>query len=438
MGQSANRNDDLDAFLKLNDNFSGVEVTPPLFQPGGSDATDQGITLMRQGLNILSGGSGKSGGMALGFGSGSVGTREVALTGSYAGIAELMAGTQTYDRSGLFAGALNYSAAEKATGLQLANVGEKTLADSLALLKDNPDVARQLIDQGFNKIDQGSEGARKGTAMLEALGALRPSNYVELASADWNSAWVLGKTLGAKGNMAPGFTSDPTIFGAFVGSLALTGDPSQTASQLRSLMQLQDDTGLSYFHSAQALEPASGVVGAVLGASLAAGAAVVQSIPGIAASVGRGINAIGNVASDLVGSALKRYTAAGRPMTNLNEEILSQRSSRAWATLSDGTNQGVKHFADYWTKYPDRIPSLETRLGLEGGTFARSVDGFNAFTYQAQRIVDTGQTRVLSDSKAAYFLSGNQNANKGVVVIVQDGKLQSMMPSNPHSFGKLR
>jgi len=253
---------------------------------------------------------------ALDFDSESLGTKGRALVGIRAGIDGLTTGTQTYDRSGFFAEAFNYNAAEKAAGLDFADVGEKTLADSLALLKNNPDIALQLIDQGFKKIDQGLEGARKGAAMLEALSALRPGNYVELASSDWNSAWVLGKTLGAKSNLAPSFVSDPAIFGAFAGSLALTGDPGQTASQLRSLMQLQDDAGLSYFHSAQALEPASGVVGAVLGASLAGGARLVHSIPGIAASVGRGINAIGNVASDLVSSSLKRYTAAGRPLTN--------------------------------------------------------------------------------------------------------------------------
>ena len=62
---------------------------------------------MRQGMDILSGGSGKYAGMALGFRSGSVGMREIALGGAYAGIGELITGTQTYDRSGLFAGALN-------------------------------------------------------------------------------------------------------------------------------------------------------------------------------------------------------------------------------------------------------------------------------------------------------------------------------------------
>ncbi len=37
--------------------------------------------------------------------------------------------------------------------------------------------------------------------------------------------------------------------------------------------------------------------------------------------------------------------------------------------LDDGTNQGVKHFSGYWEQYPERIPSLEQRLGVQEGAF---------------------------------------------------------------------
>ena len=55
-------------------------------------------------------------------------------------------------------------------------------------------------------------------------------------------------------------------------------------------------------------------------------------------------------------------------------------SALKWRVLDDGTNQGVKHFNEYWDKCPERIPSLEKRLGLPEGTFGNTLDGFNNFT----------------------------------------------------------
>lgn len=106
--------------------------------------------------------------------------------------------------------------------------------------------------------------------------------------------------------------------------------------------------------------------------------------------------------------------------------------------LDDGTNQGVKHFSDYWEKYPERIPSLEQRLGREKGAFNNSLDGFNT---QAERVIDeatsTGNIRHIN-GKTIYYVDGAVNPKKGVVVIVRDGKIQSMMPSDFKSFNKLK
>lgn len=148
----------------------------------------------------------------------------------------------------------------------------------------------------------------------------------------------------------------------------------------------------------------------------------------------------GPLADDMLadGELLTNRASGKVEWRSLSDEILAGPSSQAWGVLSNGTNQGLKHFVDYWTKYPERIPSLETRLGLEEGAFAKTTGGFDAFTAQAQRVVGAGEARLLSESKSAHFLSGAQSANKGVVVIVQDGKLQSMMPSDPRSFSKLR
>ena len=116
-------------------------------------------------------------------------------------------------------------------------------------------------------------------------------------------------------------------------------------------------------------------------------------------------------------------------------------SAKLWGILDDGTNQGVKHFSDYWEKYPERIPSLEQRLGLPEGTFSNTLEGFDNFTSQAQRVISEaisiGNVRIVN-GKSIYYIDGVTNVKKGVVVIVRDGKIQSMMPSDFKSFNKLQ
>ena len=60
---------------------------------------------------------------------------------------------------------------------------------------------------------------------------------------------------------------------------------------------------------------------------------------------------------------------------SIKQQMLETQSAKLWGTLPDGTNQGVKHFADYWEKYPERIPSLEERLGANVGEFENTVKG---------------------------------------------------------------
>ena len=42
------------------------------------------------------------------------------------------------------------------------------------------------------------------------------------------------------------------------------------------------------------------------------------------------------------------------------------------------------------------------------------------------------------NGKSIYYVDGVVNPKKGVVVIVRDGKIQSMMPSDNKSFNKLQ
>ena len=124
------------------------------------------------------------------------------------------------------------------------------------------------------------------------------------------------------------------------------------------------------------------------------------------------------------------------------KELMSESDSALkWGVLDDGTNQGVKHFNEYWDKYPERIPSLEKRLGLPEGTFDNTLDGFNNFTEQAERVVreatEIGNVRNIN-GKSIYYIDGIENAKKGVVVIMKDGKIQTMMPSDFKSFNKMQ
>ncbi len=124
----------------------------------------------------------------------------------------------------------------------------------------------------------------------------------------------------------------------------------------------------------------------------------------------------------------------------VRKTIKQSKAGQKWGTTSNGIHQGELHYSDYGMDSPDRLSSLETRLGVQEGTFDGSLDGFNSFTTQAERVVAeasrNGTVRQI-DNKTIYYVKGAANPKKGVVVIVKDGKLQSMMPSDEKSFNKL-
>lgn len=128
---------------------------------------------------------------------------------------------------------------------------------------------------------------------------------------------------------------------------------------------------------------------------------------------------------------------AGERKDDIKQDMLSSPASEKWGVLDDGTNQGIKHFADYWEKYPERIPSLAKRLGVDETQFENSVKGFESFSDQVQRVIENGKLREVN-GKQLYYLDGAENPKKGVVVIVKNEKVQSMMPSDPKSFEKLQ
>lgn len=99
--------------------------------------------------------------------------------------------------------------------------------------------------------------------------------------------------------------------------------------------------------------------------------------------------------------------------------------------------------SDYWKIGKDNaIISfiLEKRLGVSKGTFENSPEGFKNFTEQAERVVkEAKKNKNVRDvnGKSFYYIDGADKIKKGVTVVVEDGKLQSIMPSNIKSFYKL-
>ncbi|WP_312102926.1 hypothetical protein, partial [Pygmaiobacter massiliensis] len=120
------------------------------------------------------------------------------------------------------------------------------------------------------------------------------------------------------------------------------------------------------------------------------------------------------------------------------QAMLKTQSANAWGTLADGTNQGIKHFSNYWEAYPERIPSIANRLGVDPADFSNTVSGFENFTKAAQNVIDNPTQMRVVNGKSLYFVEGAENVNKGVTVIVQDGKIQSMMPTALKDFLKLK
>ncbi|MGL5152049.1 MAG: hypothetical protein ACRC7N_15945, partial [Clostridium sp.] len=159
-----------------------------------------------------------------------------------------------------------------------------------------------------------------------------------------------------------------------------------------------------------------------------------ETFTGKSVTLGSGMGIVDDVVNNI---SKKRkslsYQGAAKP---IREQMLESSSAKLWGTLQDGTNQGVKHFADYWEKYPERIPSLAERLGVDASKFENTVDGFNNFTEQVLKVKNNGILRE-PNGKQIYYLEGATKPKKGVVVIFKDGKIQSMMPSDIKSFNKL-
>ena len=99
--------------------------------------------------------------------------------------------------------------------------------------------------------------------------------------------------------------------------------------------------------------------------------------------------------------------------------------------------------SDYWKIGKDNaIISflLEKRLGVSKGTFENSLEGFTNFTEYAERIIKEAKKNKNVrnvNGKSFYYIDGADKVKKGVAVVVEDGKLQSMILGDIRLFHKL-
>ena len=126
-----------------------------------------------------------------------------------------------------------------------------------------------------------------------------------------------------------------------------------------------------------------------------------------------------------------------KELEELRETLRKTETAGKWGLSKDGENQAIVHLVNYSIEKPDRIPSLESRLGQASGTFSLSEEGLKKFTEQAERVIKeakiSGNVREIN-GKTFYYIDGVKELKKGVIVIKQNEKLQTMMPSIKQYF----
>ncbi len=112
-------------------------------------------------------------------------------------------------------------------------------------------------------------------------------------------------------------------------------------------------------------------------------------------------------------------------------------SLEKWGISSKGENQGIVHFQNYSKKYPERLNSLEKRLGIEEGSFSNNEKGFKEFTIQAEKIIKNPALKNVIRKKEFYYIDGKNKIRDGVIVIKYNDKIQTMMPGDLKSYIKM-
>ena len=117
---------------------------------------------------------------------------------------------------------------------------------------------------------------------------------------------------------------------------------------------------------------------------------------------------------------------------NKNVKIDVEKIKSEWGISVKGENQGIIHL---YNKGDDRINSLADRLGVPKSNFEKTPQGLKNFTEQAKKVIEEAKINgdvIIEQNgrKQIYTIRGKEigKPNKGVSVIVYDGKIQTMMP----------
>lgn len=157
----------------------------------------------------------------------------------------------------------------------------------------------------------------------------------------------------------------------------------------------------------------------------------------IGAAAGGIAGAVGGAAASLIASSAMGGTSialsGAQTLAGLSALIKGGESASLWGVSRDGINQGIRHYFEYSTKYPERLSQIAKILGVDSFTYDKT--GFNNFTKSVMNIVNNYQSigammRSIGNKTVYYY-------NK-LIIIMFDGKLQSVMVGSQKYFQNMK
>ena len=152
----------------------------------------------------------------------------------------------------------------------------------------------------------------------------------------------------------------------------------------------------------------------------------------IGGAIGLGAGAGASLAASTAMGGTSLTLTATQTYAGFAALVQGGTAATLWGASRDGVNQGIRHFYEYAKTQPQRLASIAQRLGI--GTLQFNKEGFEKFTNAAMNVVKNwdkigGLMRTVGD-KAMYYYNG-------VVVVMYDGKLQSVMRATEEAFNKM-
>jgi RHS repeat-associated protein len=190
----------------------------------------------------------------------------------------------------------------------------------------------------------------------------------------------------------------------------------------------------------------TGAAGAIIGGGYGAYTSYMQTghvdwgTVGKDALIGGAIGLTGGAAASLAASTtmggLSLTLTASQTFAGFNALVQGGTAATLWGVSKDGINQGIKHFFEYGSQMGSRLTNIANNLGLNSNAFSLTKQGFRNFTNAAMNVVNNYQSlgglmRDLGSGKVAYYYNN-------VVVIMYNGKLQTMMEAGLKYFNKMQ